>query len=554
MFRKKTSPGPHRAGMISLILVALFVRCGVGEAAEAAAATQYAIEQPSRPLAESLQSIARETGTSVLFDPAVVRGRVAHAVSGRLSAFEAITAALQGTGLTAELMKNGAIVVRAAAPAGATPASAASAEAAPAEGAEAAVAAAGIAGGDTTVVTKVEITGTRLRRITAEGPAPVNVYTRKDIEQSGQPNLERFLAGLNEVSASAGEDGWGRTLGQGTVQLRGLPLGSTLVLINGRRIEAVGSSSANFFNLNLIPLAAIERVEVVPVGSSAVYGGDALAGVVNVILKKSIDGFSAAANLGSGRGFGNGGFSLGAGGHDADGSVLLLGSYSRATPLTARERGFFVDADYRRVGGPDARDRDCTPGTVTSASGDNLPGLDSSFAAIPSMPAGQSPQLSDFAATAGTANLCNRYANGNGIPLVYGEDTLALHAAVDHRIAGSWSAFGEFTFARERTQARDIGLGLHDVTVPANNPYNPFGVDVTVNGVLGPANGLQGFARQTRFTRALVGARGALAGDWEAELTLSTSRDNGFSSPSSAITASASSTSHRARSCIASPA
>jgi len=101
----------------------------------------------------------------------------------------------------------------------------------------------------------------------------VNVYTRKDIEQSGQPNLERFLAGLNEVSASAGEDSLGATLGQDTVQLRGLPLGTTLVLIDGRRVEAVGSPSANFFNLNLVPMAAIERIEIVPVGSSAVYDG-----------------------------------------------------------------------------------------------------------------------------------------------------------------------------------------------------------------------------------------------------------------------------------------
>jgi len=529
MFRNKTRPSTHRVGLTSLILVSLFVRCGVGEAAEAAAATQYAIEQPSRPLAESLQSIARETGTSVLFDPAVVRGRMAHAVSGQLSAFEAITAALQGTGLSAELMKNGAIVVRAPAPSGGGPASAAAASAPSAEAApaDAAGVVAFTSGDDAVAVTKVEITGTRLKRIAAEGPAPVNVYTRKDIEQSGQPNLERFLAGLNEVSASAGEGAWGATLGQGTVQLRGLPLGTTLVLINGRRVEAVGTSAANFFNLNLIPMAAIERVEVVPVGSSAVYGGDALAGVVNVILKKSIDGISVAANLGSGRGFGDGRISLATGDQGADGSYLLLGSYSRSTPLTEAERGFFVDADYRRFGGPDARVRNCTPGTVRSVDGANLPGLNSSFAAIPETAAGQTPQLSDFVATAGTANLCNRYANGNGVPLVYGDDTLAFHATGEHRIAGSWFAFGEFTFARDRTQARDNGLSLSNLTVSASNPFNPFGVDVKVTTLLGPENGLQGLARQTRFARALLGVRGALAGDWETELTLSSTRDNG---------------------------
>ncbi|MCP6026223.1 TonB-dependent receptor plug domain-containing protein, partial [Klebsiella pneumoniae] len=81
----------------------------------------------------------------------------------------------------------------------------------------------------------------------------------------------------------------------------------------------------------LIPLAAIERVEVVPSGSSAVYGGDALAGVVNVIMKKSMNGQSLSARLGSGRGFGDGSISLAVGGHNADGNYLLVGAFSRAT-------------------------------------------------------------------------------------------------------------------------------------------------------------------------------------------------------------------------------
>lgn len=536
MFRKKTMPSRPQAALIPVILVSLLAHCGLGAAAEAAPPAQYAIEQPSQPVAVALQAIAHETSTSVLFDPKVVRGRVAHPVSGRLSAFEAITAALQGTGLIAERMKDGAIVVRsAAAPAGASSATS-SAEALGEAGADAAATQGGLDGARTPAprrddmdVVKVEITGSRLKRVEVEGPAPVNVYSAKDIEKSGQPNLERFLAGLNEVSTSSAQGALSSTLGQGTVQLRGLPLGTTLVLINGRRVESVGSTSANYFNLNLIPMAAIERVEIVPVGSSAVYGGDALAGVVNVILKKSLDGVSLAANLGSGRGFGDGGLSVATGGHVGEGSYLLLGSYSRSTPLSESERGFFRDADYRRFGGTDTRQRNCTPGTVSSVSGANLPGLGSSFAAIPPLAAGQVPTVSAFAPTAGTANLCARFANANGDTLAYGDDTFALHATGEYKIVGSWSAFGEFTFANDRMQARDVGLTLSNVTVPAANPYNPFGQDVKVTTVLGAENGLQGFARQTRFTRALAGARGGLAGDWDAELTLSTSRDNGGS-------------------------
>jgi iron complex outermembrane receptor protein len=534
MRRKKTISTLHRAGLMPALLVCLLVHCGVSDAADGAPAAQYVIDQPAQSLAESLQAIARDTSTSVLFEPGAVRGRTARAVSGHLSAYEAITAAIQGTGLVAQLMPDGAVVVKAAA---ALPAPASASTPTPRAERAGDTALAGAAesvADDSSAVTKVEVTGTRLKRINAEGPAPVNVYTRKDIEQSGQPNLERFLAGLNEVSASVGEGGFSSALGQSTVQLRGLPIGSTLVLINGRRVEAVGSSSANFFNLNLIPLAAIERVEIVPVGSSAVYGGDALAGVVNVILKKSIDGFSLAANLGSGKGFGDGGISLATGGNDARGSYLLMGSYSRSTPLTERERGFFLDADYRRFGGSDTRVRNCTPGTVSSVSSANLPGLDSSFAAIPLVAVGQTPQLSDFAPTAGVANLCDRFANGRGYALVHGEDTWALHAIGERKIDGSWSAFGEFTFAKDSLGARDTGLPLSNVTVPASNAFNPFGQDVQVTTILGLDNGGRGFARQTRFTRALAGVRGELSGDWEAELTVSSVRDDG-SSRTSAI-------------------
>jgi iron complex outermembrane receptor protein len=530
MICKKKIPSTQMAALVPVVLMSLLVHCGASAAADAA--PQYTIEQPERPLSETLVSIAHETGTSVLFDSSTVRSHMSHAVSGHLSAFDAITAALQGTGLVAAQMKDGAVVVsapnaRSVAPASSASASGPSAEASSTDGAT--VAAAAVDSKQDDAVTRVEVTGTRLKRITAEGPAPVNIYTAKDIEQSGQPSLQRFLAGLNEVSASQPDASNSRARAQGTVQLRGLPLGSTLVLINGRRVEAVGSSSGEFFNLDLIPASAIERVEIVPVGSSAVYGGDALAGVVNVILKKSIDGISVAANAGFGRGFHANGASLATGGQGADGSYLLMGYYNRSTPLNASEREFFLDADYRRFGGRDARVRYCAPGTVSSVSGANLPGLNSSFAAIPAMAAGQSPQLADFATTSGQANLCGLGNSGNGLGLADGEDTLALHATGERRIAGSWFAFGELTLAKERTSSREIGLNLHTVIVPATNAFNPFGEDVKVTAILGASNGLTGLTQQTRFTRAIAGLRGDLTGDWEAEITASTVRDTGSS-------------------------
>nr|WP_255719768.1 TonB-dependent receptor [Pelomonas sp. P8] len=492
----------------------------------------------------ALREIARVTRTSVIFDTRVVAGRTAKAVSGRLSGAEAIAAAVQGSGLESQVTPDGAVIVRPApvpaaapfAPTASGPALVRTRAVSPGEGVQASPEdESGTPGraessgeGRVEQFTRVEITGSRLRRIEADGPAPVNVYTAKDIEKSGQASLQRFLTNLSEVSASAGEGGFGRALAQGTVQLRGLPLGSTLVLVNGRKVEAVGSSTGSVFNLNLIPLAAIERVEVVPSGSSAVYGGDALAGVVNIILKKSMNGPSLAARLGTGRGLGDGSLSVATGGHNDKGSYLLMGSFSRSTPLNTIDRELFKNNDFRSIGGNDERQPYCSPGNVTSLSG-NLPGLNSSFAAVPQLGPTQVPKVADFQATAGTRNLCNLYATGGGSALIHGDQTLALHTLAEYRLAGTWSVFGEVMFAKDRAEAPGRGVTMSNITVPASNLFNPFGVDVKLTAALTDESERQNLVRRSRFTRVLAGVKGEVAADWDAELTMSTSSDHGHS-------------------------
>lgn len=537
-----------RQGM-ALAMLAASSTCGVSWAAEPA---RYRIEQPPQALADALHAIARKTGSSVLFDPAAVQGLRAGPVSGQLSAAEAIARALQGSGLAADVMRDGAIVVRpaarpavrsggadaghaavvvaVAASASAMTSSDAQADGAPVRLAQAGAPSASDAGpaaAERQTSTRIEITGSRLRRIDTDGALPINTYTREDIERSGQPSLERFLGTLNEASVSAGEGSFGSLSGQATVQLRGLPVGSTLVLINGRRLQAVGSSSGNLFNLNLIPLGAVERVEIVPVGSSAVYGGDALAGVVNVILKNRMDGQSLNVRLASGRGFGDGSISLAGGASGERGGLTVLGTYSKVTPLTASERSFFGDADYRRFGGRDARARNCTPGTVTSASGANLPGLGSSFAGIPATAPGQALTVASFAATAGQANLCSNVANGNGSALVHGNESLGLHASAYRLLGESATVFTELTHVQDRLRTEEGGLLLNNVLVPASNVHNPFGVPVRVTARLGPDNGSEGFERSTDFSRLLLGLRGAIGTRWDYEATVSTTRDQG---------------------------
>jgi iron complex outermembrane recepter protein len=524
-----------RAGNRCLQGCAMAVLIACGGAACAASSDpplRHAIHQPAQPLADSLRAVARQTGASLVFDPRAVQGLEAASISGQYSAAEAIGKLLNGTGLVLTVQPDGAMVVRPPQP---QPRSRSVGTAAAVTLADASGAAVGAgqptaaAGGDIAeggAGQKIEITGSRLRRIDGDTALPVNVYSAQEIERSGQPSLGRFLASLNEVSMGQGEGAFSsNTQGQGNVQLRGLPLGSTLVLLNGRRIQAVGSSAGNFFNLNLIPLAAVERIEVVPVGSSAVYGGDALGGVVNVILKKAIDGQTFSLRGTSGQGFGDGGMSLGMGGRGADGAWMLIGSYQSATPLKMEERDFFRDADYRRFNGPDARARNCSPGTVSSTTGANLPGLASTFAAIPVTQAGQPLSIASFQGTAGQANLCPNLAANGATALVHGSETLALHGSGQYSWAGL-DGFVELTHVQERVQGDGLGLNFNDLVVPASNPNNPFGVAVRVTARLGSENGREAYARSTNFTRALLGVRGLLGG-WDYEVAASVSRDKG---------------------------
>jgi len=151
-------------------------------------------------------------------------------------------------------------------------------------------------------IERIEITGSHIKRVDTETPAPVQTITRADIELSGKENLTDVIRGIpadNNGSISLGF-GTGFAGGGTAVSLRGLSSGSTLVLINGRRTAPYGLADDlvyDFVNLNTIPLDAVERIEVLKDGASAIYGSDAIAGVVNVILRSDYQGATVIALL-----------------------------------------------------------------------------------------------------------------------------------------------------------------------------------------------------------------------------------------------------------------
>ena len=149
---------------------------------------------------------------------------------------------------------------------------------------------------------KVVVTGSRLTRTDTETPSPVQVITREEIARSGAASLTEVLQQLPASNLGTFNQNDLNGSGAGGVSLHGLGAGSTLVLINGRRVTSFGFAeaygSATFVDINQIPLSVIERVEVLLDGASAIYGSDAIAGVVNVILRRDYRGAEAAATFG----------------------------------------------------------------------------------------------------------------------------------------------------------------------------------------------------------------------------------------------------------------
>lgn len=184
------------------------------------------------------------------------------------------------------------------------------------------------------VLQRVEITGSNIRRADTETASPVQVITREEIDRSGKGTVAEYLQTLTADGQGSVPSTYGRGFAGGSaagISLRGLGANATLVLVNGRRIAPAvlaDDGQRQFTDLKQIPLEAVERVEVVKDGASAIYGSDAIAGVVNIILRKSFIGTVGKASYGRSR-YGDGGQSRAAITHgfgdiDTDGYNILF--------------------------------------------------------------------------------------------------------------------------------------------------------------------------------------------------------------------------------------
>ena len=281
-------------------------------------AGRRAIHLPAQPLAASLRAIGRAYGRTVAVETGLVAGRSAPAIDGNLSFDDAIAAALAGSGLEAVPVGNG-IAIRAAAGTGEAPA------------------------GDP----EITVTGTRIRGApVASTTVRIDRNTMRNAGQSSAADVFRALpqnfgGGQNPGIGANVPEGKGSDLAGGSsVNLRGLGSDATLTLLDGRRLSYDGALQS--IDVSAIPFGAIERIDVVPDGASALFGSDAVAGVVNIVLRRDLNGLETSARLAGSTDGGNfqQQYDVTAGRTWSTGSVLLAYEFSRSTPITADQRSY----------------------------------------------------------------------------------------------------------------------------------------------------------------------------------------------------------------------
>lgn len=342
--------------------------------------------------------------------------------------------------------------------------------------------------------------------------APVEVITAAAIEKTGANSLADVLA--NNPSVTGGAQGEQDSGGRGFINLRGLGTQYTLVLVNGRRLSANDPA-----NVLAIPADAVERVEVLKSGASAVYGSDAVAGVVNVILKSSSDGMHANMTYGDTTQGGGATTELNFyGGFNTDNSrFFFLGSRMTRDEITATQRDITSTSDKRRFGGYDERSPIGSPGRIGGVTG--YPDLIADATRV--RPGNYSVNPADYRAYDASTDMYDTLATGDP-SIITNPERLTVLGNFEHDFDNGVTFFASGLYFQmlENKWNAPRAISFSSVgTIPASNPYNPFGEDLTSVDYRASELG-RTRDENTAATRRLSGGLRGDIGNWQLESAL----------------------------------
>lgn len=392
----------------------------------------------------------------------------------------------------------------------------------------------------------VIVTGSRL----PSGPeaSPIFEITRPEIDARGLTTVEDIVRYLPQNFSTITNGGSldNRSprfqIGSVTVNLRGLGEGSTLVLVNGKRLAASPAERGTFTDISTLPFSAIERVEVMTDGASAVYGSDAVGGVVNFILKKNYKGSESSLRFENSS----------SGGHRTvfeqiigysweTGNVTASLNYNENDPVFMRDAGLDTDGDYREQGGRLYPNTFGQPGVILRF---GLPSNAPPNTTYGILPEGDGTTFGpddviwvsneEVATQTGNFNLLPKglsaNAPGEAIPA---SEHLSAHVSLIQDFGEDITLSLTGTFARQESIQEAVGASFSG-RVPASNYYNPFGetVYIAYSFEREIADGkLAGFARTTDLDR--IGLNASVTWDtpfegWTAVFSVNYGIDNPY--------------------------
>ena len=326
---------------------------------------------------------------------------------------------------------------------------------------------------------RIEVTGSRIRRVDAENASPVVTIDRAAIEKTGKLTIGDLVQELPNIAGAATNPQVNNGGGSGasTVDLRGLGSQRTLVLINGRRMLHTGGTDGGA-DVNSIPASAVERIEVLTVGASSVYGSDAVAGVVNFIMRKDFDGLQASIDYGiSSRDDGQRqGASVTFGQVGDRGNVIAGVNYNKFDAISSGDRDYSKFAMYLST--KTVYGRDGSIGSSRTPSGRiYLPENNPFGCGSVTLNSGSGGALGDYRCYEGTDSYNYQAVN---LVLTPQERTNAFFLG-NYQITDDVNGFMEYyhnkTSANFAIAALPFDAQGDGVTISADNFYNPFGVE-----------------------------------------------------------------------------
>jgi iron complex outermembrane recepter protein len=530
--------------------VMIAIVCAISISAIAMADPPRKVDVPSGDLATALQKLAEQSGVEFIYSVDQLKGIHTGGVHGEYTTEQAVIKLLEGTKLKLTVHKSGAILIAPPNPntlseesgspvVGHRTGTESASNPPPADRLQLAQSGAGSNPQDASMsmdaqassktledddeLAEIVVTGSRLRTTEAATASPVTVITQDEIKKMGFSTAEDVIRSLpqNYGSLNAGttrdplspftQD----AQGQSAADLRGLGPENTLVLVNGRR-RAVSSTFGDVVNLNTIPVGSIDRIEIMTDGASAVYGSDAVGGVINFILKKDYQGGETHVRQ-----------ELGANGGDAtsleqtlgdswsSGNVTFSGRFAKSDPADSIRPGY-TTANLTRRGGDDWRNFQ-----------EGQPGVVQGFGALPPGDNG----TNGIAGKLSPANVVPYDSAANPSDLLAGQKHYSIDINAEQNLSSWARAYGEFSFAKNTSEATNGAPDAYFVTVPATNRFNDLGQPLTVGYVFlnEVQQGLLPAQLTTSDQRALGGVLGVkitFPEDWTLDISANHSRED----------------------------